>query len=178
MVLSHLLKEYKIKRWNPRYSSNLSTKRSCYFAFGLLQFSRAKSTGCAACDTLQSLWSPDDNSGSCLTDIHDLVKYIVNFQQCICSPQSQSDYEECVKCNIDSDVGTPIDGLNFGPAKIFSSACSVFSDDVTSVWFQVGFLHLSKQLHLILRRWRDNLQIGIFWRWKYFEAFLRERWME
>src|SRR5436190_1915002 len=109
-----------------------------FLALGLLQLSRAKSTGCAACDTLQSLWSPDNKTGSCLSDAHDPIKYIVNFQQCICNPTSQSDYAECVKCNIDGESGTPIDGLNFGPAVIFSSACSKFSDDVTSILIPSG----------------------------------------
>ena len=36
-------------------------------------------------------------------------------------------------CNINGDGGVPIDGLNFGDAAGFQTACSIFASDVTSV---------------------------------------------
>jgi len=38
-----------------------------------------------------------------------------------------------VACNINGDGGVPIDGLNFGNAAGFQTACSIFASDVTSV---------------------------------------------
>jgi hypothetical protein len=93
--------------------------------------SLAQTTMCPACNSLQSRWNPIANTGSCLSNVNDPVKYIVGFEQCICSPDSLSNYTTCAKCN--NDVGVPIDGLNFGPAASFSSACSRFMADVTSI---------------------------------------------
>ena len=95
-------------------------------------FARA-TTVCPACDSLRARWNPHGNTGSCVINVSDPVQYIVAFEQCICSPGSQSDYATCAKCNVNGDGGVPIDGLNFGAASQFSSACSVFAKDVTSV---------------------------------------------
>lgn len=100
---------------------------------GLVSVILAQTTSCPACDSLLSLWDPDQSTGSCLGSLSNPVQYIVNFEQCICSPQSQGDYSACVACGINGDGGVPIDGLNFGPAWVFQSACSVFAADVTSV---------------------------------------------
>lgn len=103
-----------------------------FFAFLEIQV-LAQTKACPACDSLRSRWNPHANTGSCLVSITDPVQYIVAFEQCLCSPGSQSDYAACAKCNLNGDGGVPIDGLNFGAASRFSSACSVFGKDVTSV---------------------------------------------
>jgi hypothetical protein len=104
------------------------------FSFWLLCFlelSVAQKTSCPQCTSLESLWNPTTNTGSCLTNASDPVSYIVQFEQCICSPNSSSVYAQCAACN--GNIGIPIDGLNFGPPSSFSSACSRFSEDVTSI---------------------------------------------
>jgi len=93
----------------------------------------AQSTACSPCNSLLGRWNPGTNSGSCVANATDPVQYIVAFEQCICGPRSQADYAACAECNINGDGGVPIDGLNFGAASKFSSACSVFAKDVTSV---------------------------------------------
>lgn len=93
----------------------------------------AQSKICPACDSLRSRWNPHANTGSCLVSITDPVQYIIAFEQCLCSPGSQTDYAACANCNLNGDGGVPIEGLNFGAASGFSSACSVFGKDVTSV---------------------------------------------
>jgi hypothetical protein len=90
-------------------------------------------TSCPACDNLLSLWDPNSNTGSCLGSISDPVAYIVGAEQCLCGTQGQNDYSACVACNINGDGGVPIDGLNFGDAAGFQTACSIFASDVTSV---------------------------------------------
>ena len=99
----------------------------------------AQTKSCPACDLLLSRWDPNSKTGSCLSNPNDPVNYIINFQQCLCSPQGQSEYLECAKCNVNGDGGVPIDGLNFGPAEGFQSACSKFAADVTSVLKPSGF---------------------------------------
>lgn len=111
---------------------------SCGFA--LLPLILAQTTACPACDTLLSLWDPDQNSGSCLGDPSNPINYIVNFEQCLCGSQGQSDYSDCAACNLDGDGGIPIDGLNFGPASGFQSACSKFAADVTSILEPSGLI--------------------------------------
>lgn len=109
------------------------------FVFALLPVILAQTTSCPACDTLLSLWDPDASTGSCLGNPNDPVNYIINFQQCLCSTQGQSDYSDCVKCNVNGDGGVPIDGLNFGPAAGFESACSKLAADITSILKPSGF---------------------------------------
>lgn len=99
----------------------------------ILRTISAQTTVCPACDALMGRWTPDSDTGLCLGNISDPVKYILNFEQCICSSGSQSDYAACASCNINGDGGVPIDGLNFGPASAFRSACSLFAYDVTSI---------------------------------------------
>ena len=103
-----------------------------FFTFLWIQV-LAQSKVCPACDSLRSRWNPRANTGSCLVSITDPVQYIIAFEQCLCSAGSQNDYAACAKCNLNGDGGVPIDGLNFGAASGFSSACSVFGKDVTSV---------------------------------------------
>jgi hypothetical protein len=103
------------------------------FVFTLLPVILAQTTTCPACDTLISLWDPDANTGSCVGNPNDPINYIVNFQQCLCSTQGQSDYSDCAKCNVNGDGGVPIDGLNFGPVAGFQSACSKLAADITSI---------------------------------------------
>src|SRR5436190_12815388 len=103
-------------------------------AFTLLPAILAQSTtSCPACDTLLGLWNPDNNTGSCLGSLSDPVAYIAGFEQCICGTKGQNDYSACVQCKINGDIGVPIDGLNFGPAAGFQTACSIFASDVTSI---------------------------------------------
>jgi len=100
----------------------------------LLQAVIAQSTtSCPACDTLRGLWDPDSDSGSCLGSLSDPVAYIVGAEQCLCGTQAQNDYSACVACNINGDGGVPIDGLNFGNAAGYQTACSIFASDVTSI---------------------------------------------
>lgn len=93
----------------------------------------AQSTVCLPCNSLLGRWNPGVNSGSCVANVTDPVQYIVAFEQCICGPGSQADYAACARCDVNGDGGVPIEGLNFGAASKFSSACSVFGKDVTSV---------------------------------------------
>jgi hypothetical protein len=107
------------------------------YAIILLTLLRAviaqSTTSCPACDTLLNLWNPDSDTGSCLGSLSDPVAYITGAEQCLCGTQGQSDYSACVACNINGDGGVPIDGLNFGNAAGFQTACSIFASDVTSV---------------------------------------------
>jgi len=104
------------------------------FFLALLQAAFAQSTSsCPACDNLLSLWNPDANTGSCLGNFSDPVAYIVGAEQCLCGTQGQSDYSACVACNINGDGGVPIDGLNFGNAAGYQTACAIFASDVTSI---------------------------------------------
>jgi hypothetical protein len=103
------------------------------FSLSLWKSISAQTTACPACDALMARWTPNANTGSCLGNLSDPVQYIVNFEQCICSPGSEADYAACAGCNVNGDGGIPIDGLNFGPAAEFKSACSLFASDVTSV---------------------------------------------
>jgi hypothetical protein len=80
--------------------------------------------------TLQSEWDPNSNTGSCLGDLSNPVKYIADFETCLCGSKGQADYAACFACD---GMEIPIDGLNFGPAPAFASACSLFASDVTSV---------------------------------------------
>lgn len=90
-------------------------------------------TLCAGCNALKAKWDPTNaNTGSCIGDISDPVKYISDFEKCICSSENQAVYASCFSCN-NADGEIPIDGLNFGPPAMFSSACSLFAADVTSV---------------------------------------------
>ena len=99
----------------------------------LLHLISARGTGCPACDSLQSLWNPDTNKGSCVGSRKDPVKLIINFQQCICGTQGQNNYQNCTECNLDPEGGVPIDGLNFGPLSLFREQCSMFSNDINTI---------------------------------------------
>jgi hypothetical protein len=95
-------------------------------------------TTCAGCNSLQAQWDPSANTGSCLGSINDPVSYIVNFEKCICSSESQSDYASCFNCSNSVSDGSgddsiPIDGLNFGATDQFNSACVLFASHVTSI---------------------------------------------
>jgi len=103
------------------------------WSVGGLSVVSSQPTSCPACDSLKSRWNPVPNTGSCLGNVNDTTNYIVGFEQCICSPGTLSDYTACANCNLTGDGGVPIDGLNFGPPAQFSSNCSRFSADVTSV---------------------------------------------
>jgi hypothetical protein len=107
---------------------------------GLLQLISGKGTGCPACDSLQSLWNPDTNKGSCVGNRKDPVKLIINFQQCICGTQGQYDYQTCTECNLDPEGGVPIDGLNFGPLSLFQAQCSIFSNDINTILKPSGLI--------------------------------------
>jgi hypothetical protein len=101
-------------------------------ALGVLSGVQGQTTMCAGCNALQAQWDPTANTGSCLGDVSDPVAYISNFEKCFCNSESQADYASCFSCN-SADGEIPIDGLNFGPPASFSSACSRFAADVTSV---------------------------------------------
>jgi hypothetical protein len=95
-------------------------------------------TACAGCNSLRAQWDPNANTGACLGSMSDPISYIVSFEKCICSSESQSDYASCFNCSNTASDGSgddsiPIDGLNFGPADQFSSACVLFASHVTSI---------------------------------------------
>lgn len=102
-------------------------------------------TLCAGCNALQAQWNPNAYTGTCLGDVSDPVKYISNFEKCICSSENQAVYASCFSCN-NADGEIPIDGLNFGPPAMFSSACSRFAADVTSVLQPSGLAAFSSAL--------------------------------
>lgn len=107
---------------------------SLTLVFTLLPAILAQSTtSCPACDILRGLWDPITNTGSCIGSPSDPVAYIAGFERCLCGTQGQSDYAACVQCKINGEDGVPIDGLNFGSAAGFQTACSIFSSDVTSI---------------------------------------------
>jgi len=116
----------------PTMLSSLCLSISLLSFSAVIPFAQSTSTMCAPCNSLLSRWNPTSDTGSCAAgNASNPQTYILNFQQCICSPDSLSDYTACASCN--GNLGVPIDGLNFGPPASFSSACSVFSEDVTSI---------------------------------------------
>ena len=126
-------------------------------AFGLLPIVLGQTTLCPACVTLQSEWDPTGKTGSCLGDMSDPVKYIANFETCLCGSKGQADYAACFACD---GMAVPIDGLNFGPAPAFASACSLFASDVTSVLEPSGLsAFASAVLPVLTATAGDNLDV-------------------
>jgi|SRR5579859_778449 len=131
-------------------------------AFSLQHSASAQNdtSSCAPCDSLRSRWNPDSNTGSCVgRNTPDPVKYIVNFEQCICSNSSLSDYAACAKCDINGDGGVRIDGLNFGPPAEFSKACSIFAADVTSVLQPSGLNAFASKVLPLMTASRSDVDI-------------------
>ena len=114
--------------------------------FSLLQLISAGGTGCAACDSLQSLWNPDTHKGSCIGNPKNPVKFIINFEQCICGTKGQNQYQSCIECNLVPEGGVPIDGLNFGPLSIFQAQCSIFSNDINTILKPKGLIEFVRSI--------------------------------
>ena len=101
--------------------------------FSVVQIISAKGTGCSACDSLKSIWNPDTNKGSCVGNPKHAVKFITDFQKCICGPRGQNAYQNCTVCSLDPTGGVPIEGLNFGPLPLFQAQCSMFKNDIDTI---------------------------------------------